>query len=110
PGNALLWDLWRAPAQSERCAYPVGGPLEVRLQEHQVNRQDPLRRQDAADRLEHLECQGVRVLFQRESGCGSSPLEPGDGAATGRIQETAHAPLQWIWRPGGVALRGHGPA
>ena len=42
-------------AEPERRAGPPGGALEVRLQEHQVHREDQVRREAAADHLEHHE-------------------------------------------------------
>lgn len=41
----------QAAAAAERRAVAAGGAMEVRLQEHQVDRGDPLRREDARDRL-----------------------------------------------------------
>ena len=47
-----------ARCQPERRAAAAGGAVEVRLQGHQVDRQDPLRRERAAD---HLEPDGARA-------------------------------------------------
>ena len=44
--------LRRGTAQSEWRAASAGRAMEVRLQEHQVDRQDPLRREAAADHVE----------------------------------------------------------
>ena len=55
PGGRALWP---GAAQSERRAGAAGGAVEVRLQEHQVDRAGPLRRAAAAD---HLEPPGARA-------------------------------------------------
>src|SRR5947207_685249 len=52
-GAAVLWDVWRAAAEPERGADPYGSALEVRIQEHQIHREDPVRREAAANHLEH---------------------------------------------------------
>ena len=44
--------LRQGAAQPERRAAAAGGAVEVRLQGHQVDREDPLRREAAADHLE----------------------------------------------------------
>ena len=62
-----------------------GRALEIRLQEHQVHRQDPLRREAATDYVEHLSAAGIWLLLQREPGSRSSALEPGDRTAHRRI-------------------------
>ncbi len=56
----------------------------------------------------------IRLLRQRESGGGSSALEPGHRAPH-RQQLAArrarrHPALQWLRRAGGLAVRGHGSA
>ena len=50
---------WRARAR--------GGPVEIRLQEHQIAGQDSLRSRSTADHMESRECERVWLLFQRES-------------------------------------------
>ncbi len=57
-----------------------GDPLEVRLQEHQIARENPLRERSAAHHLEHRQSARIWLLFQRESHRGPSALEPGPRA------------------------------
>src|SRR5687768_16645465 len=64
---------WRAGA--------LGGPLEIRLQEHQIHRESPLRRDPAAHLMEQNAAFRVRLLLQRQSGSRSSTLESRNGAA-----------------------------
>ena len=73
--------LRRDAAQPERRADPAGRAVEVRLQEHQVDRAHQPHRQGAADLLEDAERARVRLLFQRQPAGRSSALEPGDRAA-----------------------------
>ena len=54
--------LRRDAAQAERRAHPPRGALEVRLQEHQVDRAHPPLRDRAADLLEGAERPRVRLL------------------------------------------------
>ena len=51
---ALRGHVRRDAAQAERRAGAPGGAVEVRLQEHQVDREDPLRGEAAAHHLEPL--------------------------------------------------------
>ena len=78
--------------------------VEVRLQEHQVDRAHQPDREAAADVLEPAERGRVRLLFQRQSGGRSSALEPGDGAAHRRgrpVRQTASdAAVQRLRRSG----------
>ena len=53
--------------EPERRADPARRAVEVRLQEHQVDRPDPLRRRAAEDRMESRESARVRLLLQRQS-------------------------------------------
>jgi len=48
------------------CPLRVGGALEVRLQRHQVDREDHAHREAAADNMESGGASRVRVLRQRE--------------------------------------------
>ena len=57
----------RNAAQSGRRARAHGDSLEVRLQEHQVDRENPLRERPAAHHLEHRQSARIRLLLQRES-------------------------------------------
>ena len=52
-------------------------PVEVRLQERQVDRAHPVHRQAAADDVGDVGAERVRVLRQRESDRAASALEPG---------------------------------
>ena len=51
--------VWQVAHESERRADPAGRALEVRLQEHQVGRAHPARRQDADERLERGDAERV---------------------------------------------------
>ena len=72
--------LRRDHAQPERRADPAGGAVEVRLQEHQVDRPDQPGRGAAADHLEPQNRRRVRLLFQRQPRGRPPALEPGDRA------------------------------
>ena len=77
--------LRRDAAQSERRADPAGRALEVRLQEHQIHREDRLRRKTAADHLDHGDAERVWLLFEREPERRPPALEPGQRAAHRRV-------------------------
>ena len=47
----VVRNVRRDPAESERRAHPAGDPVEIRLQEHQVDHPHPLRRETAAHGL-----------------------------------------------------------
>src|SRR5262249_40365020 len=102
--------LRQGAAEPERRAASARGAVEVRIQGHQVDREDPPRRATAADDVEPRGPGRVRILRQREPGGGPSALEPSDRAPDRRFPAPADAPLQWLWRTGGLALRGDGPA
>ena len=91
-------------AQPERRPDPARGALEVRLQEHQVDRPDQPRRGRAADHLEQAEPWRVRVLFERQPGGRPSALEPGDRAPDRPGRPVRQAPpdpaVQWLRRSG----------
>ena len=57
------------------------------------------------------DAQRIRLLFQRESECGSSALEPGQGAppAARFFKRDTDADVQRLRRPGGEPLQRHGP-
>src|SRR6266702_5143166 len=46
-------------AESERCADPRRGAVEIRLQEREVAGEDPLPRQATADQLEHVRVERI---------------------------------------------------
>ena len=64
---ADLRHVRRGAAQPERRAGAHRGAVEVRLQDGQVDRQDPLRREGAGHGLEQGRRQRVRLLFERQS-------------------------------------------
>ena len=101
-GETLPEPGWRAR--------PHGDSVEIRIQEHQVDRENQIREESAADHLEHHQRARIRFLLQRESEGGSSALEPGQGSsAAGILQEHAHADVQRLRRPGREPLQRHGP-
>ena len=59
--------LRRGAAEPERRSAAARGAVEVRLQEHQVDRQNQAGRKRAAHDVEHRQCPRIRLLFQRES-------------------------------------------
>ena len=73
--------LRRNVAGAKRSADPAGRTVEIRLQKHQIHRQDPLRRETTADCVESDAATRIRFLFQCKPGSGSPALEPGDGTA-----------------------------
>jgi Oxidoreductase molybdopterin binding domain len=87
--------------------------LVVRLQERQVDRQDPLRRAPAEHQLVRRRAAGVRLLFEREPEGRPSALEPGHRAPHRRgrpvREEAADADVQRLRAAGRPALCGHGP-
>ena len=73
----------------------IHSPVEVRLQERQVDRAHPLHRQAAADDVGDLGAERVRVLRERESDRVASALEPGAREPAARVpQEHADADVQ----------------
>ena len=59
------------------------------------------------EHLEHIGSERVRLLFQRESECGSSALEPGEGTPARRIPEASDPDVQRL-RSGREPLQRHG--
>ena len=55
----------------------AGRAVEVRLQEHQVDREDQAGREAAVHQLEHRQQLGVRLLLERKPGRRSSALDAG---------------------------------
>ena len=89
---------------------PPGGAVEIRLQEHQVHREDQVRREAAADHLEISQRPRVRILFERESGGRSSALEPGDRTPAWASSSSARRSCSMAMASRWPALRGHGSA
>src|SRR5205085_1335190 len=56
----------RRAAQPERRAAPAGRAMEVRLQEHQIDREDSVHRQAAENELAARRARVLRVLLERE--------------------------------------------
>ncbi len=90
--------LRRGAAEPERRAAAPRGAVEVRLQEHQVDRADPSRREPAAHGVERLGAAGVRVLLEREPECRSPAVEPGERAAHRRFLQAEDADVQRLRR------------
>ena len=76
-------------AEPERRAAAARRAVEVRLQAHQVDREDPVRREAAAEHLAGIGAAGVRLLLEREPAGRSSALEPGDRAPHRRVPARA---------------------
>ena len=87
-------------AEPERRAGPPRRSVEVRLQGHQVDREDRADSGPAADDLERGGPGRVRLLRQRESRRRPPALEPGDRAAHRRGRAPADASLQRLRRAG----------
>src|SRR5690606_15678398 len=105
----------RAAEPEWRAAAP-GGAVEVRLQEHQVDRPHGLHRSDASHRLEPGPAQRIRLLLHRQPGRAASALEPAQRAPHCRRGRQpvrpphSHPALQRLRRTRGRPLRGDGPA
>ncbi len=89
------------PAQ-KRGANPAGGAVEVRLQEHQEHRLDPLGGGDAVHHLESARPQRIWLLRQRQPAGGSPALESGQRAVhrrgwAVRCQAPADSDVQRLW-------------
>src|SRR5208282_5245663 len=91
---AVLWPLRGGIAEAGWRARAHGAAVEIRLQKLQVHRAHPLHGKAAAHGLEHGRALRVRLLLEREPLRGPSALEPGDGAAPGRILEAQDADVQ----------------
>ena len=103
-GDSGRRSLRRGAAGAERRADPAGGAVEVRLQEHQVDRQDAVRREAAAQHVAGDGAQRVRLLRQREPDGRSSALEPGAREAAAELhRQPPHGDVQRLRRPGGRA-------
>src|SRR6266576_1033891 len=105
--------LRQGSAQPGRRAAAAHRALEVRLQEHQVDRADRLHCAPAQHRLECRRSAGVRVLRQRQPAGRSSTLESGHRAPHRRAvpgRTAADAALQRLRRAGREPVSGHGSA
>ena len=98
-----------APRPERRAAAPRRS-VEVRVQGSEVDREDHADARPAPHDVEHGRPRGVRLLRQRQSGRGPSPLEPGDRAPHRRGEAPADAALQRLRGTGRRALHRHGPA
>ena len=78
-GAALRGHVRRDAAESGWRAGAHGDSLEIRIQEHQVARENTLCKRSAAHNVEYLCAQRIWLLFECESSCGPSSLEPSDG-------------------------------
>ena len=84
-------------------------PWKYRLQEHQVDRQDAVRREAAQSTAGSVLSAGVRVLRKREPRGRSSELEPGTGSAAPVVlQVDEDATVQRVRRSGRKSVRGDG--
>src|SRR5690606_11737508 len=87
----------------------------VRIRSIAWPHREGLRIDDASHRVEPAAARGVRLLQQRQSRRRPSALEPGQRAPHRRHRQPPvrrphpHAPVQRLRRPGGLALRRHGP-
>ena len=82
----------RGPAEPERRADSPGRPLEIRVQERQVDREDPVRGEAAAEYVAEDRAAGIRLLLQRQPGGVASALEPGHRAAAARASSRTTRP------------------
>src|SRR5262249_23647844 len=101
--------LWRGPSESERRAPSRRHPVEVRVQARQIDREDHVHGEAAAQHVAAVGAVGIRFLRQREPDSRSSALEPGHRASDRRVPPPANADVQRL-RSGCVALLGSGPA
>ena len=88
-------------SEPERRADSTHRTVEVRLQEHQVDRQDPVRRGSAAEHLERGDPQRVRLLRQRQPGGEPPAVVSGDRAPDRELLPAADGAVQRVRRPGG---------
>jgi DMSO/TMAO reductase YedYZ molybdopterin-dependent catalytic subunit len=96
-----------ASAQSGRRSAAHRGSVEVWLQKWQGDCAHSLHRQPTSDHVGRDGSARVRLLCERESECGSSALESGQGTATRRISETSYADVQRL-RSSSKLVRRHG--
>ncbi len=102
--------LRRDVAESGRRAGASGCALEIRFQEHQVDREDQARGEAAAHHLEHRDSNEYGFYSNVNPEVDHPALEPGERAAPGRVLQARHAEVQRLRRPGGLAIHRHGPA
>jgi hypothetical protein len=96
--------------EPERGADPAGRALEVRVQEHQVDRPHQLRRPPAEDVVEPPDAERVRLLLQCEPAGRSPALEPGAREAPAEfLRQPPHRDVQRLRGSGRIAVRRHGP-
>ena len=87
----IRWRFWPSGlygediAEAGRRADPPGRAVEVRLQEHQVDREDHASSRSSRRPRGTQRTERIRFLFQRESERRSSALEPGERAAHRRV-------------------------
>src|SRR5438132_14311805 len=86
-------------SEPERGAGAGGRPVEVRLQERQVDRTDPLRQRAPANDLGEGGTQRIRILLEREPDGRPPPLEPGDRAAHRRLSPASDVDVQRLCGP-----------
>src|SRR6185503_6442552 len=101
--------LWQGAAESERRAPAHRAAVEIRVQEHQVDRPYPLHGPPTANELEHGGAAGVRLLLERQPGSRSPALESGVREALGRRSLRCADPdadVQRLRRPGREPLHG----
>src|SRR5690606_20743537 len=86
-----------------------GGAVEIRLQEHQVDREDAVRGGRADQYLAAAAAERVRLLRERESAGRSSTVVAGAGGpAAESVQEHPDADVQRVRRPGRQPVRRDG--
>ena len=66
-GHLRYGSLWQAPAQTKRSADPADDPLEMWVEEYQVDRRDRVYAKAAAVAVESGWRHRIRLLFERES-------------------------------------------
>src|SRR6266480_6070417 len=88
------WSLRQNADEPEWRADPAGGPLEIRIQEHQVDRPHPLRGQTAGDLVEPFQSAGVWLLLEREPAGRSSALDTGARTADWHLPPACDADVQ----------------
>ena len=101
--------LRRGAAEPERRAAPPRRAVEVRLQEHQVDRQDPLRREAADDDVDEAGAGVLRLLANvNPASTNSTFRDQANERRLGEFLDAQDAAVQRLRRSGRVALRRNG--
>src|SRR5262249_21323132 len=101
-------DVRQGAAQPERRAREGGHPVEIRLQEREVDRTHSAHRRRAENGVEQGGATGIRLLLQRQPHRRPPALEPGHRAPHRGVPTPQDAHVQRLRGPGRVSVQRDG--